>query len=531
MALLFDPGYRSTWMFPRNIRQIHPWKMAMICQILNQMSLNETEWTQESQNEFSALLTQGNLKSQNSIRDSHSGGARTYASQLESLGLIYKQGKKVQFTLAGKSLVDFEEPLKVIQTQLLNYQYPSSYSLNQNVKINPGIKIKPFVFALKFLKDQEVKFLTQSEFVFLLSYGHNSQCYGFVKEKILLFRDKGGTKENLINFIDNPLKDLYTPRSQNKTDPTKMLIEALEVANTMKNYLVSSCLAFEDKADKKTYLSFEFDEIISKSILNDENFIAISKGNNESFLRAYGAWNKSKDITSNFERKKLSKGEAIISSQFFEFIGNKLVIDSAEEFITKMKSNFGFERELVEKIINPLIPKSLSFFESSYIELAKGGTATATAFEKATAELFENTFMVKALHTGSVHKKGVGGYSDILLSYSEINESGVADTKATSYYTLPSTDYAKMVSNYIPNFSQLPGTGTSKLGFIVYIAGGLGGEIHSKLVTLFKETGVPASAINAKNLIEIAQLKSIDKQVFWNKFKLNKVLTVSDFQV
>jgi len=225
----------------------------------------------------------------------------------------------------------------------------------------------------------------------------------------------------------------------------------------------------------------------------------------------------------------LSKGETIISSQYYAYIGKKLVIDSAEEFILEMRFKFGFDRESIETVINPLIPKSLSFFESNYIELSKGGTVTALAFEKATAELFINTFRVNAIHTGNTPKKGVGGFSDIFLSNKELGECAIVDTKATSYYTLPSADYAKMVSNYIPNFEQLSET-NSRLGFVVYIAGGLGGEINSKLTSLFKQTGIPASAINAKNLIEIAQLKGIKKNDFWNKFKLNKTLLLADFR-
>jgi len=44
----------------------------------------------------------------------------------------------------------------------------------------------------------------------------------------------------------------------------------------------------------------------------------------------------------------------------------------------------------------------------------------------------------------------------------------MAICRATSYYTLPSTDYAKMTSNYIPNYKQLGLLKDHTLGFILY---------------------------------------------------------------
>jgi len=516
-------------MFPRNIRIIYPWKIAQICQILKQ-SLNDNEWTQESQNEFSALLTALSLKSQNYLVDEKSGGGRTYTAQLESLGLIYKKGKKIFFTRAGKSLIDFDRPLTVIQTQLLNYQYPSSYSLNRNVRINPKMRIKPFVFALKFMRDPDINYLVEAELIFLLVYGHDSGCYDFVKDKIISFRKQGSTNSVLSGLIDDPLNDLYTPRSIAKGDIAVLLEAAKNVANTMKNYMVPSSLVFVDKVTKHICISTEFEDIISKSIATSDQFLPYSPGNDEAFLRAYGSWDQQKDTILNIERKKLTHGEAIISSHYFAYIGKTPVVNTPEAFINNMKA-LGFSRASVEEVINPLISKSLSFFESHYLELSKGGTATATAFEKATAELFLNTFMIESVHTGSLHRKGVGGFSDILMKFDELNEVGIVDTKASSSYTLPSTDHGKMVSNYIANYKQLKGVGKRDLGFVLYVAGGLSGEIHSKLFSIFSLTGIPASAISAKNLIDISQLQAIKKIDFWSGFKLNRVLTVSDFKV
>ncbi|MGF1924909.1 MAG: restriction endonuclease FokI C-terminal domain-containing protein [Bacteroidia bacterium] len=523
MLVEFNSNYRRLWMFPRAIRKIYPWKLAQICQILDQISLNK--WDQDIQNQFSELLTKGNLKSQNEIRDKRSGGARTYSAQLLGLGLLYKSKNQINFTLAGKSLINFETPLLVLQNQILNHQYPSSYSSNRNVKVHPKIKIKPFVLVLKLLDDCEINYLTVDEFIFPVLYGHNNQCYDLIKACILNYR----TSNNILQHIIDPIHDLHTPRSANKSNIDNLLKEVGNIANTCKNYLTSSSLAFEEPITKKIFKNPDFKEIIDDAIKSIEDFIPFEIGFDEQFLRNYGAWNKIKDNTVNITRKKLSKGEAIISSQFYKHIGNTLVTNNAEEFINEMILNFGFKRSEVENVIEPLLTKSLTFFESRYLELSRGGALNAREFETATAELFQKSLMIEALHTGNQHKKGVGGYSDIILKNVELNECAIIDTKASQYYTLSSADYAKMISNYIPNYKTLTNE-KLKLKFILYVAGGFTGEIHSKLVSLYKESGIFASAINAKSLIEIAQLNHLNSNLIWEKFKLNKVLSTSDFK-
>ncbi|PRY55489.1 AlwI restriction endonuclease [Arcticibacter pallidicorallinus] len=527
MLVEFNSNFRRSWMLPRAIRKIYPWKLAQICQILNQMALNN--WSQEIQNEFSGLLTAGNLKGRNEIRDPKSGGARTYISQLESIGLLYRRQKELFFTLAGRSLIDFETPLKVLQSQILNYQYPSTYSNGRNVRIHPDIKVKPFVFALRLLRNNKIKYLTVDEIVFCVVYGHNSKCEDFVVSKILSFRSQNLQRNDLLKLIDRPLEDLSTPKATQKDNAHKLLLEAINVANTFKNYLISSSLAYEDATTKNIIISEEFADIIDEAISKMHNFISYSPGFEEKYTRTYGAWNKKKDTTTNSERKKLNKGESIISAQFFEYIGNVLITEHPEDFISKMVKDFGFDRDLVLDVITPLIPKSLTYFESKYLELSKGGVTTARDFELATAELFKTRLGINAKHTGSAYKKGVGGYSDIILINESVGECAIADTKASSHYTLPSMDYAKMISNYIPNYQELELAKGHRLGFILYVAGGVGGEIQTKLLTLYRESGLPASAINARTLIEVAQIKGLERDYLWKKLKANKVLKISDF--
>jgi hypothetical protein len=47
-------------------------------------------------------------------------------------------------------------------------------------------------------------------------------------------------------------------------------------------------------------------------------------------------------------------------------------LDYPEEFVAKMKNDFGFEDSFIRATIEPFISKTLSFYEATFIELSKG---------------------------------------------------------------------------------------------------------------------------------------------------------------
>ena len=138
----FDNRYRRAWMFPRNIRKIYPWKLSQILSMVHmQLESNIWEGNQSVQNTFTANLEKLGLKRPGVQYDPNSGGARTYFSQLESLGLLFtREDKTTWLTLAGQDLVEGKcSPSQIIRTQLLNYQYPSIYSKSANVKVHSNM--------------------------------------------------------------------------------------------------------------------------------------------------------------------------------------------------------------------------------------------------------------------------------------------------------------------------------------------------------------------------------------------------------
>ncbi len=208
----YREGYRNVWMFPRNIRKIPPWKMSNILHIF--LMQNKIGWMsdQNVQNEFYKYLEESGLKTEGFLYHPKSGGARTYYSQLMALGLIFrreKDGIRYNFpTIAGEALVKGEKPLGVMQYLLLKHQYPSAYGRRRNVRINPDLRVKPFMFVLQLLNLDGVDKLRNEELAVAVVYGHNHECLSICAEKILELR----SGKNFLDILEIPERDTYTPR-------------------------------------------------------------------------------------------------------------------------------------------------------------------------------------------------------------------------------------------------------------------------------------------------------------------------------
>ncbi len=517
------PGYRRIWMFPRNIRRIEPWKLMQIISLLKQQT-DYSNWNgnQSLQNQFMTALDQASLKRPTNIRDPQSGGARTYIAQLECLGLVYKKDKSLELTLAGEDMQNAAAPLKVLQTMLLRHQYPSSYGSSRGVRIHPEIKVKPFLFILMLLNDPAVEYLTNDELMIPVIYGHNFDCFDLCKEKILQFREHN----DFLSVIDNPDEDLYTP----KGTPENALSNIHDIANTCKNYLQSACLASVCKQGKTEVItsSDDIQTIISEELKQKVSYLR-NPLDTESFQRSYGEWNRQKDNRAKPATRSISRGENIILSSFMEYCGNNMVLENLSGFVDDIKAKFGFPEDLIMEVIEPYITRTLSIFESKYLQLSTSGAKDATEFEKTTGELFEKRLGFAVDHTGQKHRsKGTGGYSDLYLIEKTGTYCAVIDTKASPSYTLPSNDFYKLISNYIPNYREL---GNEKLEFCSYIAGGFHGGIENRLQEAQKETNIPVSALTAKTLIGLCSKEEItnDQKRVRKGMAQSKKLRIQDF--
>lgn len=501
-------GYRRVWMFPRNIRSIYPWKMAQIQALILQV-IKRGDWAQSIQNSFCNALEIAGLKNKGVQYDPHSGGPRTYLSQLKCLGLLFSRPDgSIYPTIAGKDLADGKPPLPILQQLLLDHQYPSAYSSFQNVKINPLLKVKPFLFVLELLKHNDIGHLSNLELAVPVIYGHNNNCLNLCHDKIMRLR--GGA--SLIDVIDDIEKDLYLPRSHG--DLELKLKNILDIANTCKNYLKACCLVYEDDSlgQQRIFFSDDSIELYDLALNRIDKYIAEST--EESFQRAYGAWNKRKDTRRLSSEDLVSTGGAkagIVLSRFYRLCGQHLITSLPDEFISSMISGYGFSREEILDILEPHLVNSVDFYESTFLDLAKGGISTAPDFEKSLTDLMQKKFSFFAKHTGQLRRRGVGGYADVFIVADDYNHCAILDAKASPSYSMSSDDFSKLVSNYIPNYTELIDRFDElrdrnvTLEFCTYVAGGFSGDIAFKLNEASNMTGVPCSAIRARDLLQLAK--------------------------
>lgn len=523
--------YRNLWMFPRNIRRIEPWKISQILVLFMQYIDNcgTLRGNQDIQNSFCKALENAGLKKAGFQYDEHSGGIRTYLAQIKSLGLIFTRNDgSVWLTKAGQDIIGGKPPLPIMQNLLLRYQYPSIYSLGRNVKIHPAIKIKPFLFVLQVLMDKNISSLSNEELALLVIYGHNTNCLNLCIQKIMDLRSGRSLKD-----IIDPA-DCYTPRTRDRSID-KAISDILDIANTCKNYLQACCLIYTEKhigQTERIYINTDMMPVIEKALLTKDSFIQVK--NEEAFQRTFGAWDNKKDtriLIKSCDTNINNAKKAIITANYFKYAGNHLITRCPQDFIDKMNYDFGFSKEQVMDAISPYLYESLTYFESHFIELSKGGVLKAVEFEKAVNTVFENCFNFNSRHTGQLKRKSssVGGYSDILLYEEDLNMCALLDAKASSNYNLTSDDYYKMKDNYMKNYHELVNKNTN-LEFCSYVAGGFSSGFKNKIRTLTAETGIPVSGISAYELLNLAKIEGIKerKTKIINLFKNNSVISLKE---
>ena len=498
-----DPQYRRRWMVPRNIRRISPWKIAQILSLIKQIS-GYGRWSgnQIAQVQFCKALESAGLKKRGDQYDSHSGGPRTYLSQLECLGLIFQREGQIYFTQVGEDILNGEPPLPILQRQLLRHRYPSAYG--NKVQIHPNLRVKPFLFILELLSHKRIRHLSTQEIAIALVYGHTRQCLNICVKKILRLRN--GSCLN--DVIDNIEEDLYTRRGQKYPDGL------MDDANTVKNYLQAVCLVYVDEENGKEVVKFdEENRAAVKLAVSQADDIQPYEGY-ESFQRRYGARSRRGDTRQLAVQDETAADPAtgIILSQFFARCGANVVTEIPDDFENMLRRDYGFSSRQIKDAVEPYLGRSLDYFESTYIELSRSGRPEdAIRFENATEAIFRDRFKFETEPTGQKRRSGVGGYADIFLVAQDNIHCAIVDAKASPRYKLPHSDYTKMIATYIPSAPELFQGRPLELEFASYVAGGYSGDVAHKLIGIERETNIPCSAITARRLLQMARADGADQ--------------------
>ncbi len=439
----------------------------------------------EIQLQFEIALTEAQWKAQNISADGS--GARTYAVLLFMFGLWYEDEENgVCITLAGEEILGGALPVPIITKQLLDFQYPSPYSLNRNVNISHDFKIQPYRFILNLFLQEGFEEVTQNEIAYcLVPFAKNSndleKCADLVRE----FR------ENSNRIISNAVESSGTTEDNLRN-----------IGNTVVNQLEYTGYFLEKQDIKSLRIKPESTEI-ARSVLNRLRSGLIQDPNDvASFQKRYGTGlDTTKDYSSSIrEPMPISPNERLIFEKFYILSSNEPIFSLTPEIIARLSNETGAGVSMVGRVLDRMpLETQASQFYSNYLSLSVGGRSTAEDFERKTAALFEG-FGIDTLWVGRKPR-----HPDVIVFIDKVNmKHGIIDAKAYREYSLSLDHKNKMAHTYIPDFKQfMYDDDNYKLSFFGYVSGGYSSNISNSFEELLSMTDVSGFFISAKNLLDL----------------------------
>lgn len=463
--------------------------------------------------EVKQLLQEKGLKRDFESYDKNPGGDRTYVAQLTCLGFLYKDSsKKLTLTKAGRDILKGNSALHILRSQLLRMQYPSVYSVGQNVSISSSVKVKPILFLLNLI--QEFGFLTRDEICVAVIYGVNHGCHELCVKKINEMREDG---KPLKDVIDDRF-DLWTIKTAGKSVDERLDSGDIQnIANTFECWRASGQLTYREKLNGKlvNYINPTAVDVIEEANKSLDKFIEDDtskiKENPTSFMKRFGAWDGKKDTASGSGFEKVNVAEQLVKAKFFEFLSSDVLLNSDVEKFERDMSDLGFDASVVRLVVSKYSSMNTSLFEDKYIELANGGSsAKGIPFEEATSKLLQK-LPIRAELTGQLRRPlgKAGSYADIVMTHNDV--AMLLDTKAYSKYSLPHQDQAKALNTYIPSWEELRDehgkTDAASLQGLCYVAGNFHpiSSLNGKLEEMKSQAGVELNAITAWDLLKYVQ--------------------------
>ncbi|MBM3910588.1 MAG: AlwI family type II restriction endonuclease [Thaumarchaeota archaeon] len=495
---------------------------------------------------FEAELQNLHLKTDNVSRDGS--GGRTWATVPRVYGMWYDENKVTFTSAADKILEGGEETYTQMVHQIMNFQFPNSYTVARNL-LDDGFKIFPYRFMIKLLLDNRVNYLTQGEVaLFLLSVKNESE-YEQVVENILKYRNKkkldGKDLKDSTDLLKTHMKK-YRPdmRTDSPTDVKGYwrYINS-DFANTFFNHLrflheikyQQSSSSISILPSKKTAI-----QLMLQNYGEKHPFSSLYKYSENAFSEHYGLRydrHKATRMTTK-PRTRSAKRTAKIKLAFDE-VAKKKASASFDEKIELVAKQTSLRKEEVQKTIaeNPdffpsPLPKHVEpAFAEYYIKYAESGKDNSV-FEKMTREIFcDMGFETKKQ---AIRKKSFAGKHEIdgLILNHEKTKSGLLECKSGKKYSLSNKDCELMKNAYIPKFQKFSlAFKTYILDFFVYVIGSKFTG-YGNFEDISKSTSLPGAIIYARDLLTLYdKFKSgqIKAQPVWNLFTRNKHITPADF--
>lgn len=505
---------RDTWWITRPKRKLNTIPEALIA--FSGVALNE-EWYGQlgSHLALEKALEDAGIKRIGDRRDQTGGGARTYYSWLQSLGLVFRQTgtEKIKLTLAGEAIVNgTASPVAILTNQILKFQYPSPYSVARGVDLSPRFKIRPFRFLFRLLLDSRIGYLTEEEIAYIVMIHAEKETdiiYESVINRILDYRATGNAN------LPIDAEERYGTLSNLR-----------DCANTMVNWLEYTQFIGREKASRtekaKAYVLDSRKEELSNRLEEHSPFID-RPAEEERFQRKYGLDLEHDKDTRNLTGSSNISARIIIENQIQRaYISYTLLHPVAKidaTVIAAVSDASGLDLRTVEDVLKDKYPNgSIGAFMTNYFEMAFRGRDEATDFEKATQQLFQDVFGYTAKHIGPI-----GLTPDVLLVSDDDGYQAILDNKAYHHYSINNDHRNRMIHNYIEGITHYSSS-HYPLAFFSYIAGGFGNMIDSQIQSISTETGVKGSAIDVSNMIKMVEKQA---QAPYNHSKIREIFSLN----
>lgn len=539
MALQTQPTCRTMWMFPRNIRDVEPWKLSQILNLL--LAADGCVGSQSIQNELYAQLERFKIKREK-VDDgkgvSNQGGMRTYLAQLACLGLAYvDKDKRYLPTRAGQHVIDGENPAGVLRCQLLRLQYPSVYGWGTNVKISPKMRVKPFVFLIRLLRDPRMDgYLTCDDVAVCVVYGRTMNDYEKCVGKILSLRN--GDAKEMKDVID-ALEDLCTPRRWKGSDDLlweRGIDDIGHIANTAMNFAFAAGLIDKETQMGSRSLTYRLTE--DPDVLADMERWLAEADKIEKITDDESTWINAQNRFGRYDRDKvISIGakpktdglDAVVQAAYIAAVGDAPYGFDHAAFVAETARRWHKSATEIENLVAKLKVRAPDIERETILRAAASGGKEALLLETGMTNIFRRLGFDKAEHIGQRKPaaKRRGGFPDIYLRSSQAEGSGMADTKATTKYGFALGDTEKLRSYYRNAWMEIDPAAPGR--FFLYVAGNYRQNVRDiarELAHCAENYGAPVSAVTVYSLLDLAAnekkpgpealMKAFEKGAFYN---------------
>lgn len=475
-------------------------------------------WNSETQLNLEDELAKRGITEHGSLRarrnNQGGGGTRTLFKQMKDLGLVFleENNRKCRLTLIGEKIVRGRISfVEAIRLQLQRYQYPSATAWKGKSSVNHEFRVHPFQFLFKLLLEPRLEgYLSMEETLGIVIFEAKSDedhIFQQVVDQIVKFRNGDRT-----GFHDDTATKTYK-----------------DVANTLFNYI--SITQYIDRDNGTMRIRRGKERNIATFVTEYTSFIPDPQLT-ENYLRRYGRGNQARDLRNfdrNASRTQRERNEARIRIEYIVLSLSTPITAITHDIVRRISERTGVDEHFVEGYLIQNYPHgNVDEFFVAYREMAHLGQNGASEFEKATAELFDKVFHMKARRIGQI-----GNTPDVFVESESSGFCGIIDNKSyRDNYSISGNHLRVMEDVYIPRYQYYAKTALP-LAFFSYIAGSFGNSTNSQLEKIRIDTGVDGSAMPVDLLIDFAQdyiEKGYNHNAIRALFSVNKVASVSDLE-